>query len=126
MRELVEPVQHGVDRGAPRRDLGRALLLLLLLGDLAQAEPPQHGSARPWPTSVTMITEKVRNRIRFRSGNGAPSAVANGIASAAASETMPRTPVKASAKGNFHGGSGSALRIAGNSQRADRSPDTSR
>ena len=37
-----------------------------------------------------MITEKVRKRIRSRSGNGAPASVWSGIASAAASETAPR------------------------------------
>ena len=40
-----------------------------------------------------------------------------GMASAAASETMPRTPVKAIAKGHCQGGDGSALRIERDSQR---------
>ena len=38
------------------------------------------------------MTEKVRKRIRSRPGNGAPSSVASGNASAAARETAPRIP----------------------------------
>ena len=45
-RELVEPVQHRIDRGAPRRDFGGALLPLLVLDDLAEAEPAQHRGQR--------------------------------------------------------------------------------
>ena len=46
-----------------------------------------------------------------------PLRVANGIASAAASETMPRIPVNASANGHCQGGAGSLRAIAGMSQR---------
>ena len=52
------------------------------------------GSVRPWPTSVTRITEKVRKRIRSRPGNGVPASVLSGSASAAASETAPRIPAQ--------------------------------
>ena len=45
-------------------------------------------------------------------GNGAPLAVVNGIASAAASETIPRTPANASRNGHCHGGEGSRRLIA--------------
>ena len=40
-----------------------------------------------------------------------------GMASAAASDTMPRTPVKASTNGHCHGGAGSLRAIAGTSRR---------
>jgi hypothetical protein len=63
------------------------------------------------------ITAKVRKRIRSRFGKGSPVAIVNGMASAAASETMPRTPVKDSTKGHCQGGEGSFLLIGGNSQR---------
>ena len=92
-------------------------------------QDPGHGSPparhRPCPTRVTRITAKVRNRIRLRSGNGAPLSVANGMASAAASETMPRTPVNASANGHCHGGAGSGAREAGPASAAHKSPDRS-
>ena len=41
------------------------------------------------------MTPKVMNKMRSRSGNGAPELVVSGIASAAASETTPRTPTNA-------------------------------
>src|SRR6267378_6177386 len=75
------------------------------------------GNIRPWPTSVTRITENVRKRIRSRSGNGWPLAVVNGMASAAARDTMPRTPVNPSMNGHCHGGEGSLRAIAGINQR---------
>ena len=53
----------------------------------------------------------------FAVGNGPPVAVANGMASAAASDTMPRMPVKDSTNGHCQGGDGSFLLIGGNSQR---------
>ena len=53
------------------------------------------GSISPCPTSVTMMTPKVANRIRSRCGNAAPPSIVSGMASAAASETTPRTPVNA-------------------------------
>ena len=55
--------------------------------------------------------------MRSRAGNRDPSAVANGIASAAASETIPRTPVKASTNGHCQGGDGSLRRNEAESQR---------
>ena len=70
------------------------------------------GSIKPCPTRVTRITEKVRKRIRSRCGNVSPLSVVNGIPRAAASETTPRTPVKASAVGHCHGGGGSLRLIA--------------
>ena len=74
------------------------------------ASPSQRitrGSARPWPIRVTTITAKLRNRIRSRCGNGSPLAVVSGIASAAASDTMPRMPVKPIRNGACQGGDGS-------------------
>ena len=41
------------------------------------------------------MTEKARKMIRSRSGNAPPVSIANGNASAAASETAPRIPVQA-------------------------------
>src|ERR1700683_3259697 len=63
------------------------------------------------------MTANVRKRILSRSGKRPPSAVLSGIASAAASETMPRTPVKANAKGHCQGGAGSFRAIERTSQR---------
>ena len=50
------------------------------------------GRVRPCPTRVARITEKVRNRIRSRPGNAPSASVWSGSASAAASETIPRSP----------------------------------
>jgi hypothetical protein len=74
------------------------------------------GSSKPWPTNVTRMTENVKKRMRSL-GKGSPFAAANGIASAAASETMPRTPVEASTNGHCHGGEGSLRLIGGKSHR---------
>src|SRR5450432_1814363 len=63
------------------------------------------------------MTENVRKRILSRSGKSPPSAVARGIASAAASDTMPRTPVKANAKGHCQDGAGSVRAMEGISHR---------
>jgi hypothetical protein len=52
-----------------------------------------------------------------RSGKGCPLVVANGITRAAASETMPRTPVNARTNGHCQGGDGSLRLIEGKSQR---------
>ncbi len=57
------------------------------------------------------------NRMRSRCGNGAPLASVSGIASAAASDTTPRTPVNAMTKVQVQGGDGSRLRSDGDSQR---------
>src|SRR5262249_40262929 len=75
------------------------------------------GNIRPCPTSVTRITENVKNRMRSRYGNGCPEETVSGMASAAASETMPRMPVNAIRNGHCHGGEGSFLLILGNSHR---------
>jgi len=46
-------------------------------------------NVRPWPTSVVAMTKKVRKMITLRAGKGSPLGRTVGIASAAASETMP-------------------------------------
>ena len=76
----------------------------------------RNGSIDPWPTSVTMITQKVTNRISGRSGKGAPPIIA-GIDSAATSEMTPRMPVNPMMKGFCQFGFGSRLRIALNNRR---------
>src|SRR5215470_1259562 len=75
------------------------------------------GNIKPCPTSVMRITENVKNRMRSRYGNGWPEETVSGMASAAASETMPRMPVNAIKNGHCHGGEGSFLLILGNSHR---------
>ena len=77
---------------AAHRKVGR------LTKDIA-ADPTTHDvyTTNDEDTSVTTITEKVRNRMRSRAGNGDPSALANGIASAAASETIGRAQTSTAA-----------------------------
>src|SRR5262249_32985109 len=66
------------------------------------------GSVNPWPTRVMMMTPKVANRIMSRCGNGSPLAIVRGVASAAASDTTPRTPGEGTTNGSAHGASGGA------------------
>jgi len=65
---------------------------------------------------MTMMP-KVMNKIRSRPGNGAPEPVVSGMASAAASETTPRTPTNARKKSHCQGGSGSRRATFALSQR---------
>src|SRR3954465_3822274 len=65
------------------------------------------GNSSPCPTKVMRMTPKVIARMRSRYGNGAPVAVASGMASAAASETTPRMPTNAITKADRQGGDGS-------------------
>ncbi len=51
-----------------------------------------HGRVSPWSTRVAMITPKAMNTISSRSGNGDPSSISSGIASASATEATPRIP----------------------------------
>ena len=97
-RQLLEMLPRGVDRLVARGELGLLLAPMLGLAVVGRrrASGSRVGSIRPWPTSVTMMTPKVANRIRSRCGNGAPLSIVSGMASAAASDTTPRTPVKAS------------------------------
>ena len=67
------------------------------------------GNISPCPTRVTRINEEVKSRIRSRYGKGCPAMVLSGIARAAASETIPRTPVNACMKAHCHGGERSRL-----------------
>ena len=105
LRDRLEPLDRRLDR-APA-DLELLLLLGLALAAARIARPSlrtTNGSVSPSPTRVTKMTQKVKIKIRSRSGNGLPSATVKGIASAAASETMPRIPVNASRNGCCHGG----------------------
>ena len=63
------------------------------------------------------MTPKVMKRIRSRSGNAAPATVVSGMASAAASETTPRTPTKARMNAHCQGGDGSRRASDGLNQR---------
>ena len=82
--QLVDPGDGRLGGDQPR--------LALLLGCPSPAVIPSArmstGSVRPWRTSVAMITVKVRNWIRLRSGKS------TGRARAAASETTPRMPAQ--------------------------------
>ena len=74
--------------------------------------PITNGNNKPWPTRVTRIT-KTSGKGSGRDRERMSVLVANGMASAAASETIPRTPVKARAKGHCQGGAGSLRLIEG-------------
>ena len=67
---------------------------------------------RPCPTSVTRITANVTSNSRSRWGKGAPFAI-SGIDNTAASETAPRTPVKAMTK-TWRRGSAGVRQFCGN------------
>ena len=64
------------------------------------------GKVRPPPTSVTRMTLNVRKITRWRCASGMPLATVTGIASAAASETLPRSPDQAAMSACFQSGSG--------------------
>ena len=65
-----------------------------------------------------MMTPKVTNRMRSRYAETARrSTIVSGIASAAASETTPRTPINDSTNGHCQGGDGSRRASDGISQR---------
>ena len=111
--EGVEFGEHGLDPLEPCRDLGRLGAGCLALALLSQAEgTADRRQQRTLPISVAMMTTKVTNRIRSRSGNGAPL-TSSGIASAAANETAPRIPVKPIRNGIRQLGTGSRRRSAG-------------
>ncbi len=70
-------------------------------------------SVSPCTTRVTRMTMKVIRISSARYGSGDPSADANGRARAAASETMPRSPVHAIRAIDPRGGIGSRARTLG-------------
>jgi hypothetical protein len=99
--QLLEPLERCAYRLATRLVLRLALIMALVVARARQAEP----------------ADDRKNRIRLRSGNGLPESTVSGMASAAASDTTPRTPVDPSTNGHCQGGAGSRRRSAGESQR---------
>src|SRR5688572_20321154 len=74
-----------------------------------------HGNVVAGITRVTRITTYVKKIRRLLNGNSAPDGSRNGIASAAARDTIPLIPVQLSAVTIVHGGEGSLRAIDGNS-----------
>ena len=129
--DLVEPLDRGLDPLPPSLVLIDCLSAALKTPCMGEAEHPYHrGEQQSLANQCHEDDGKRQEENQFTPpGKGWPSAVANGIASAAASETMPRTPVKASTNGHCQGGDGSLRLIGGRASVADRCgihPDESR
>ncbi len=71
--EGVEAPHDGFDRMTASSAFVDGLAATLGAPQLRESEQfITRSISRPWPISVTAITQNVRNRIRSRSGNGSP------------------------------------------------------